>query len=381
MSGDDGAERAHEATPKRREQARREGRLLTSKEVSVLATAAAGTAALQALATFAPLAVGPWSDFLRHPSAPDRFETTARLALAEAGVAVLAVSAAVALPVAAAAILAQAVLSGLHWTPANIAFRGNRIDPLAGFGRMFSARSPGELAKALAKVALLGAVAVLVARHAVGRLPGLQDMPHRAAVAAMADLALSLFWSLTLALAAIGAADLAWQARQLSASLRMTFDELRREAREDSGAPELKARQRRLQHEAARRGARERAALAVVPAATAIITNPRHFAVAIRYAAGEMAAPVIVARGTDRMAAQIVQAGRRAGVPLLPIPPLARALYFTGDIGRPIAEGLFTAVAAVLAHLWRLERGHADELPQVELPPDLRFTPHGRRIS
>jgi flagellar biosynthetic protein FlhB len=285
----------------------------------------------------------------------------------------------VAVPAALAAVAVQAAAGGLHWIPRNLALRGDRLDPLAGLARIVSPRALVELGKALVKVVLMGAVVAAFAAAALPRLPALQDMPGAAAAATLAGLIFRLFWTLALVLAVAAAIDLLWQLRQHSQSLRMTLDEVRRESREDNGAPELKARQRRLQAEAARRGSRERAALADVPQATAIITNPQHFAVALRYVAGETAAPVIVARGTDAMAAQIVALGRKAGVPVLPLPPLARALYFTGEIGRPIPEGLFAAVAAVLAHLWRVERGMRDTLDTVELPPGMRFTAQGRR--
>jgi flagellar biosynthetic protein FlhB len=376
--GGDGAERSHEPTPRRREEARREGRILTSKDAAVFGTFAAAVLALQGLAALAPAAAPRWAAALRG-AASAGFETAAVRALADAAWAVLAAGLGVAVPAALAAVAVQAAAGGLHWIPRNLALRGDRLDPLAGLGRIVSSRALVELGKALVKVVLMGAVVAAFAAAALPRLPALQDMPGTAAAAALAGLIFRLFWMLALVLAAAAAIDLLWQLRQHGRSLRMTLDEVRRESREDNGAPELKARQRRLQAEAARRGSRERAALAEVPKATAIITNPRHFAVALRYAAGETAAPVIVARGTDAIAAQIVALGRGAGVPVLPLPPLARALYFTGEIGRPIPEGLFAAVAAVLAHLWRVERGMRDTLDTVELPPGMRFDARGRR--
>jgi flagellar biosynthetic protein FlhB len=116
-----------------------------------------------------------------------------------------------------------------------------------------------------------------------------------------------------------------------------------------------------------------------VPRATSVITNPQHFAVALYYMPGETPTPLILARGTDAMARRIIDRARRAGVPVLPIPPLARALYFSGDIGAAIDPRLYAAVAAILAHLWRLERGIRTTLPDVDLPPELRLDAHGRR--
>jgi flagellar biosynthetic protein FlhB len=188
-----------------------------------------------------------------------------------------------------------------------------------------------------------------------------------------------LFAALTLVLGVIGAADLLWQSHTMQKSLWMTFDEVKRENREDNGSPEVKGRLRRMQMEASRRGARERAALVDVPTASAVITNPTHFAVAIRYVPGQDNAPEIIATGRDRMAAQIIARARKAGVPILGMPPLARALYFTGEIGGVIHAGLYGAVAVVLAHVWRVERGLREDLPEIDLPDDLKFDAQGHR--
>jgi len=171
--------------------------------------------------------------------------------------------------------------------------------------------------------------------------------------------------------------DLSWTTHTHRKGLRMTFDEVKRENREDNGAPEVKGRLRRMQMEASRRGARERAALPNVPEASVVITNPSHFAVALRYRTGQDDAPVIIATGRDVMAAQVIERARKSGVRILRLPPLARALYFTGDIGQSIHPGLFAAVAAVLAHVWRLDKGQPDPTPDPDLPPDMRFDANG----
>ena len=119
-------------------------------------------------------------------------------------------------------------------------------------------------------------------------------------------------------------------------------------------------------------------ALPDVANATAVITNPTHFAVAIRYVQGDTRAPVILAMGKGPMAQQVMERGRKVGLAPLQVPLLARALYFTGEIGAEINEQLFAAVAAVLAHVYRLERGEGSNLPEVEVPPELRFNEFGR---
>lgn len=378
MAEDGGAERSHEPTPRRIEKAREEGRILVSKDAAVCATFAAAVLALHGLTGLAGSAGERLTARLAEIRA-ERFETLLPQFLSEAAGAILLVSLAAALPAALAAVAIQAATGGLFWVPRNVAPRAERLDPVAGLGRMVSLRALMELGKSLLKVAALGLAAAAALHATLPDLPGLQSIPHAAAGQIVAQMVFALLHGMTLALLLVAGADLVMQARQHRQSLRMTLEEVRREAREENGAPELKARQRRLQAEAARRAARDRAGLAEVHRATAIITNPTHFAVALRYVAGETAAPVILARGADAMARRIIAAGQKAQVPVVPMPPLARALYFAGETGRPIPEALFAAVAAVLAHLWRIERGYQDRLAEVELPKEMQFSPEGRR--
>lgn len=375
---DDGAERSHEPTQKRRDEARREGRILTSKEMMVFATMAAGTLVALMMPALGPWAAARWAAHLRLGGA-ETLDSMLLPALHSGGVEVLAVSLILALPVALVAIAAQAGMGGIGWTAKGYAFKPEKIDPLAGIKRMVSANALVELGKAVAKVVLLGAVAIAVILQGLPEIVVLGQMPPGDASRVLASFVVRLFGGMTLMLGVIGLADLVWQSHEMTKSLNMTLDEVKRENREDNGSPELKGKLRRLQIEASRRGARERAALPDVASATAIITNPTHFAVALRYRPGQDDAPHIVATGRDRMAAQVLENARKAGVPVLQMPPLARALYFTGDIGTPIHEGLYGAVAAVLAHIWRVDRGMTGTPPEIDLPPEMHFDARGLR--
>jgi flagellar biosynthetic protein FlhB len=377
---DDGAERSHAPSQKRLDEARREGRVLTSKEMMVFVTMAAGTLAVAASPMLGDLVAVRWSHYLRLGGA-ETLDAMLVPAMTAAGFDILALTVMVALPVMLAAILAQAAMGGIIWSPRGYAFKAEKLDPLKGVGRMVSMTALVELTKALAKVGLLLAVTVWIVLDAMPEITVLGHVPPGNAAAMSVDLVVRLFGGLTLVLGLIGAADLAWQSYSLQKSLRMTFDEVKRENREDNGAPEVKGRLRRLQLEASRRGGRERAALADVPQASVVVTNPTHFAVAIRYDQGQDEAPVIIATGRDRMAARVIETARKAGVPILGLPPLARALYFTGDIGVIIPSGLYGAVATVLAHIWRVERGFSEAVPEVDLPAGYHFDARGRRAG
>jgi len=376
---DDGAERSQDPTQKRLDEARRDGRILTSKEMMVFAAMAAGSLAALILPGFAPMATAHWAAHLRLGAADD-LDTMLLPAIAKAGGEVLALALLVALPVALTATLAQASMGGgLRWSHKGYAFKPEKLNPAAGLKRMVSLSALVDLGKAISKVILLGTVAVLVIINGLPKMILLDQMPPGDAARILFGLVIQLFVGMTLVLGLIGLVDLLWEARKLTQSLRMTLDEVKRENREDNGSPEMKGKLRRLQMEASQRGARERAALPDVPSATVIITNPSHFAVALRYRSGQDEAPQIIAMGRDRMAAQVIERAQRSAVPILRLPPLARALYFTGDIGTPIHEGLYAAVATILAHIWRLEKGQYEGMPDIDLPADLRFDARGHK--
>jgi flagellar biosynthesis protein FlhB len=374
---DDGAERSQEPTQKRLDEAQKEGRVLTSKESMVFSTMAAATLLAVILPAFGPATAVHWASYLRLGGG-DALDAALMPGIVSAGKAVLFLSLVVAAPIIVTAVATQGAMSGLRWSSKGFSFKPDKLDPIKGLGRMVSLTALVELGKAVAKVALLLGATVVVGYGALPDLVGLSFMSPGDSATVMSGLVLELFVWMTLVLALIAVIDLAWQWHKHMQGLRMTFDEVKRESREDNGSPEVKGRQRRMQMEASRKGARERGALTDVAGASVVITNPTHFAVALRYEAGQDKAPLIVAAGRDQMAAQVIERARKAGVRVLQLPPLARALYFTGEIGTPINEGLFGAVASVLAHVWRLDRGLRDSLPEVELPADMRFDARGR---
>lgn len=375
---DDGAEKSQEPTEKRKDDAREEGQVLTSKEALVFAGFAVGTG----LMAMAPAVIGQvlpvFAGYFRLGPVAD-LDGLVSGRIGGAFWQVLGVSVAVAVPMILAVIAAQVAMGGMHWSPKAMEFKGSRIDPLAGLKRMFSGTALVELDKAVAKVVVLGAIAWAMMSGALPSLEGLWAVEAETAASVIGAAALRLMWGLTLGLAGIAALDLAWQVLNLRKQLMMTLQQVKEEMKEQNGSPEVKGRMRQLQMEASRRAARQRKALDDVPRATAIVTNPTHFAVALRYVPGETRAPTILAMGKGPMALEIMSRGRAVGLAPVQIPLLARALYFTGDIGAEIDEQLYAAVAAVLAHVYRLDRGEGSVLPDVDLPPELRFGEDGRR--
>jgi len=256
---------------------------------------------------------------------------------------------------------------GLNFSAQSLGFKGSRLDPLSGIGRLFSTRSLVELVKALLKVTVIGIAAAIVLRNGLPQLVSLGTAPLKAATMSALDLAGLAALALAGALAAIGMVDLPWQLFDYARRQRMTREELKQEYKESEGSPEVKGRLRQLQQQMARRRM-----MADVPTADVVVTNPTHFAVALRYDDKNMRAPTVVAKGVDHVAAQIRLLAEESGVTMLAAPPLARALYRTTDIGAEIPSALYVAVAQVLAYVFQLKRATETGAPDPEPPsPDV----------
>lgn len=378
MAEDDGAEKSQEPTQKRKDDAREDGSVLTSKEAMIFAGFAVGTGMMALAPAVMPAMLPRFSGYF----AMGRVADLDGIVAARIGMAfwqVLGVAVAVAVPMVIATIAVQIVMGGLHWSPKAMGFKASRIDPLAGLKRMFSGNALVELGKAVAKVVVLGAIAWGMMGGMLPALDRLWQLTPGAAAGVMGSAVMRLMAGLVLGLAAIAAIDVAWQVIKLRKQLMMTLQEVKEENKEQNGSPEVKGRMRQLQMQASRESSKRRRALDDVPRATAIVTNPTHFAVALRYVPGETRAPVILAMGKGPMAQEIIARGRKVGLAPVQIPLLARALYFTGDIGAEINEQLYAAVAAVLAHVYRLDRGEGSSVPDIEVPPELRFGEFGQR--
>ena len=225
----------------------------------------------------------------------------------------------------------------------------NRMNPLTGIKRMFSAQSLVELGKSLAKVGLLGVVAVWLIWSNLDAIFSLSMEAPSTAIQHMGNLIGKVFLLASGAMIFIVVLDLPYQLWSYTHKLKMTKEELRQEARESEGDPQVKARIRAQQREMARRRM-----MAEVPNADVVVTNPSHYAVALKYSEGKMGAPRVVAKGADAVAARIRELAAENKVPLLEAPPLARALFRHTELGDEIPATLYAAVAEVLAYVFQL---------------------------
>ena len=379
--GDDGQEKTEDPSQKRLDKAKEDGEVLSSKELQVFMTMSMGVALIYALYIFLPPRIGHWIAFFEFGSL-DQLNSYIMTRMGDAMAIFIVISAIVGLPIMLTVLATQGALSGgINFAVKSMQFKGNRINPLSGFKRMFSINGLVELAKAVAKVLLLTAAFATVIWLILPVLLNLLSTNLTSALAeSFSALMLSLGASLVV-LAIIAGIDLAYAIHKHSKKLKMSPQELKDEHKQSEGSPEIKSRIRRLQMEASRRASEQGAAVEQAGEATAIITNPTHFAVALKYVPGEMKAPVILAMGRGKIAERIIAKGEESEVTIFRSPLLARALYFTSEIGQEINDGVYTAVAAVLAYIFRLDRGETPPEPMFEIPSELQFDEFGKALK
>lgn len=246
----------------------------------------------------------------------------------------------------------------------------SRLSPLAGFKRMFSHQSVVELVKSIAKVALLGTIATWLVWSNLDAAFSLGIESPERAVSHMGDLVGRMFLLATGAMIFIVVLDVPYQLWSHLDKLKMTKEQLKQEAKENEGDPYLKARVRATQREMARRRM-----MAEIPTADVVVTNPTHYAVALKYSEGKMGAPRVVAKGADAVAAKIRELAAEHRVPLLEAPPLARALYRHTELGDEIPATLYAAVAEVLAYVFQLRHFQKVGGAYPNVPVDLPVPP------
>ena len=371
---ENGQERTEEATSKRKSDSRKKGEVARSKELTtVLMLLASGTGFF----FLGSKLVADLMQILRDSLTIERaqiFElnTYPVLFLDTIHKALTAVSPLFILLVITA-IVAPLAMGGWSFSVSPLTPDLKKMDPIKGLARVFSAKGLMELAKALVKFVLVGSVGLWLLN---GKIEGFLDLGSQNLTQGISQLGSELIWSFILlssALLLVAAADAPFQLWDHSRKQKMTRQEVKDEGKETDGNPEIKSRVRQTQREIS-----QRRMMQEVPKADVVITNPTHYAVAIRYDQSTMGAPIIVALGADEIAGHIRRIAAANDVPILSAPPLARALYHNCDLAQEIPAGLFLAVAQVLAYVYQLHHyelngGLSPEFnSDVPIPDDLR---------
>lgn len=373
-------ERTEQATAKRLDEARRKGQIPRSRELPMAAVLMAAALVLYSNGGQLGQAFKEMmTRSLRIDPATLAEPGTMTEALGSAVLGMLSAFGPVFAGLSVAAFLGTIAVGGWIFTPAPLAFRFERLDPVAGLGRIFSLNGLVEVVKALAKAGFIVVAAVALLFGSMDRLLGLSDQPLVQAIGESLSLTLLTLAICSGALLLIAGIDAPYQLWSYARQMRMTRKEIEDELKESEGSPEVRSRVRQLQQEVARRRMLE-----AVPTADVVVTNPTHFAVALRYDDARMRAPVVVAKGADEVAARIRAVATDNKVTLFESPLLARALYWTTDLNQEIPSQLYLAVAQVLTYVLRLkavrERGGAwPDRPVIEVDEKLASGPQPRR--
>ncbi len=352
MPDQSASEKTEQATPERLRKARTEGRIAQSQEVpSALITGGV----LLVLALQGPDMLSWFGDMLR--------EAITSVAIASEGEGVLCnflrtkgmQSIVLMVPFlivcGVLSCFSSILVSGLTFSPKALKFDFNRVNPIKGVKNVISGKSVVRLVMSLAKMGIIGCICYVYMKDNSEAILKLRWAVPALTLSRIASLILGLLARVVVALFVIGGIDFAYQKWTHSKEMRMTKQEVKEERKQYEVSPEMKRKMRMIQIEMVRKRM-----LQEVPTADVVVTNPTHYAVALKYDQENMAAPLVVAKGPDKLALKIREIAKEHGVPIVERPSLARALYAAAEIGEPVPSNLFVAVAELLAMIFRLRR-------------------------
>jgi len=367
MANDSDQEKTEEPTAKREEDARKKGDIARSRELNTVVVLMMGSVMIWM--TGDRIFKGMWGVMegafkIERSSMFDPLETINRLQLAMQD-ALLFVA-----PFLAAMVIASLAgpiaMGGWSFSAEAFAPKASKMSPLAGLKRMFAVRSLIELVKSLLKFGLvLGIMAILVNQY-LYEFINLSQLSIEEALLRASEVMTLAFVLLCSSLLLVVAIDVPFSIWEYKKKLKMTLQEVKDEMKQTEGRPEVKGKIRQLQHEMS-----QGRMLEAVPQADVIVTNPTHFAVALKYEEGGNGAPIVVAKGGDLIAAQIRNIAVGNGVTLVSAPPLARALFFTTEIDQEVPKGLYLAVAQVLAYVYQLRIATEKRWKAPKAPSDI----------
>ena len=353
MAGsDDDSEKTEQPSQKRLDQAREKGQVASSREINHWFMFLGGTLVVM---MFAP---GMMRDttvallrFIEHPHLIRFDEGSMRDTMLDSlgKIGLLLVVPSLLLMAAAAA--SNLLQHGFLVSTESIKPKFSKISPMAGAKRLFSSQSLMEFVKGLLKLAIVGAVVFMLLKPEFGRLELVTGMDMADLLALLKSLTTRLLIGVLSVMSAIAALDFLYQKFTHLKQLRMSRQELKEEFKESEGDPMIKQRVRQIRMERSRQRM-----LAAVPTADVVITNPTHYAVALKYDPDKMGAPRVVAKGVDHIAAKIREAARENDVPLVENPPLARALHANVELDEEVPAEHYRAVAEIISYVWKLRK-------------------------
>ena len=372
----DGQEKTEDPSQRKIDKSKEDGQILQSKEMFVFTSIAMGMLIFLFIPEFAVPGMKEWGKLFQIES-KEQLSSLAFTRLYQVFQIIIIIALFIGIPLMIVSLLTQLAVGGINFAPKAAAFKGSKINPIKGLKRIFSVKGLVELGKSVLKVVLLVGLAALIIYLMLPQLLQISHGSLKSALEVMYYAFPFLIGALLTALAIIAAIDYFWQRHVHVQQLKMTKQELKDENKQTEGSPEVKAKIRRMQMEKSRESGKQREALDNVSNATAVITNPTHFAVALKYNPGEVGAPTILAMGQGIIAQQIIERANDNKITVFRSPLLARALYFTGEIGQEISDRLYNAVAVALAYIYRIDQGEPVEEPDITIPDELTFDEFG----
>jgi flagellar biosynthetic protein FlhB len=344
-------EKTEKATPKRRSDERKKGNVFQSKDITSVATL---VASFLALSIYLPGIINSIIRLIQYTINSSLAFTT--FTIDDAGVILgnsFAIFLMAVLPLLMISILAHVLISGLQtrfifsWD--TIKFKGERINIIKGFGKLFSLRSIFEIVKSILKISFLGLILYLVLSSRFSALPKLMDIEFRVGLGIIADTIMNVVWMVGAFFAFISVADYAYQWYEYEKNIKMSKQDIKDEYKQLEGDPYIKGKIKERQ-----RMMSQRRMMQEVPKADIIIRNPTHYAIAIKYEVGSDVAPKVIAKGMDNIALKIILIGQEHKIHTVTDKPLARSLYENVEIDEIIPEKFYHAVAELLAFVYKM---------------------------
>ena len=374
-------EKTEEPSARKLEQAKEDGKVLTSKEMYVFTTLCMALAFMTVISLFIKPYIVEWSSFFQFDQKTlDQFVSVKQLQLSklsDAYLFIIKITIIVGFPMFFTVCATQTAVGGIIFSTKALSFKGSKMDPIKGMKKIIGIKGLVELGKAVLKIVLLFGISMYVINL---MLPSLLNMSNGSLSNAIAQMKYSfpqLLGSLLIALLIIAALDYFWQSYTHKKELMMSRQDQKDEYKQTEGSPEVKQKIRRMQMETSANASKQREAVKDVSEATAVITNPTHFAIALKYAVGDSGAPTVLAMGRGKIAEEIMKKAAENKVTVFQSPLLARALYYTSNIGDEISEKLYNSVAIALAYIYRLDQGESLIEPKIDVPDDLQFDEFG----
>lgn len=376
MAEDSDLEKTEQATPKRLEKAREDGDVPRSRELGTVTLLLAAGLGIMMMGDHLNSALKYTLSIGLTLDRASAFDSAYLLMnISELIYALLVAFAPLALLLVVVAIASPAMIGGWLFSSKALMPKFSKLNPIKGITNLVSKNSAVELVKSVLKAILVGSVAYIVISHDIDPILELSSLPVKSSIGEVSSLMQTGFLSIVSALIIIAAIDVPFQLYQYAHKLKMTKEEVRQEMKELEGNPEIKARIRQQQREMAKRRM-----MSEIPNADVVITNPTHYAVAIKYKENSMRAPIVVAKGADVLALKIREIAAEHNIMTLESPKLARALFAHTNLESEIPEALYSAVAEVLAYVFQMRifndyGGLQPEVPST-LPVPEELDPH-----